>query len=136
MNPRPEVMFLVNSDDCPIERYAPPIPASKPDNNTPVYLIRSTLTPAASAASGFSPTDRRRKPKGVRYSTYHESGTMSAAMTIGVLGISCSLGNCGVEPEDRKNAPLKNPGTPTIKRVQPSTTSGKRTSSSTSSTAT
>src|SRR5690349_7522398 len=65
MKPRPEVMFLVNNDDCPIERYAPPMPASTPASSTPQYLILLTLTPAASAASGFSPTDRSRKPKGV-----------------------------------------------------------------------
>ena len=29
------VMFRVNSDDWPIDRYAPPIPASAPDSSTP-----------------------------------------------------------------------------------------------------
>jgi hypothetical protein len=28
-------MFLVKSDDCPIERYAPPIPANAPERITP-----------------------------------------------------------------------------------------------------
>ena len=36
-----------------------------PASNTPEYLMRLTLTPAASAASGFSPTDRNRNPNGV-----------------------------------------------------------------------
>src|SRR5712692_2227817 len=117
MKPRPAAMLRVNRDDCPIERYAPPIPASAPDNNTPEYLMSDTLTPAASAASGFSPTDLRRKPNGVRFKTYQLSGTRSAAITIGVYGINCSLGSCGVDPEDRKNAPLRNPGTPNIRML-------------------
>ena len=50
------------------------MPASMPASNTPEYLIRLTLTPAASAASGFSPTDRSRSPNGVLYSTYQISG--------------------------------------------------------------
>src|ERR1043165_7935051 len=65
LKPRPAVIFLVNNEDWPIERYAPPMPASMPASSTPEYLILLTLTPAASAASGFSPTDRKRKPNGV-----------------------------------------------------------------------
>src|SRR5689334_25030799 len=75
MKPRPAVMFLVNNDDCPIERYAPPMPASMPASSTPEYLIWLTLTPAASAASGFSPTDLSRKPNGVLYRTYQIKAT-------------------------------------------------------------
>src|ERR1700682_6512828 len=117
MNPRPDVMLRVKSDDCPIERYAPPIPASTPDSSTPAYLIDATLTPAASAASGFSPTARSRRPNGVRYSTYHVSGTRRPAITIGVYGISCSFRSWGVDPDDRNRAPLKKPGTPDIRML-------------------
>src|SRR5688572_6643384 len=114
MNPRPDVMLRVNSDDWPMERYAPPSAASAPDSNTPLYLIFATLSPAASAAPGFSPTARRRRPNGVRYSTYHASGTHANAITIGARGSRFSIGICGVDPDDRKNAPLRNPGSPII----------------------
>src|SRR5258708_37853118 len=107
MTPRPNAMTHEKSDVRPIEKSAPPMPASAPAINTPEYLMRLTLTPAASAASGFSPTARRRSPKGVRYITYQLIGTSANAMTIGVHGIKCSLGSCGVEPEERKNAPLR-----------------------------
>ena len=73
--------------------------------------------PAASAASGFSPTARSRRPNGVRYSTYQVSGTNAKAITIGARGISCSMGSCGVEPDERKNAPLRNPGSPSIRML-------------------
>ena len=36
MKPRPDVMLRVNSDDWPIDRYAPPIAASAPDSSTPL----------------------------------------------------------------------------------------------------
>ena len=36
MKPRPEVMLRVKSDDCPMERYAPPMPASAPESSTAV----------------------------------------------------------------------------------------------------
>src|SRR6185503_13283979 len=91
------------------------MPASTPDNSTPAYLSEATLTPAASAAAGFSPTDRRRRPNGVRYNTYQVSGTSTAAITIGAYGISCSLGSWGVDPDERNNAPLRNPGTPNMR---------------------
>src|SRR6266540_4414388 len=114
INTRPEVIFRVNSDAWPIERYAPPIPARMPDKRTPAYLIRATGTPAASAASGFSPTERSRKPKGVLYNTYQLIGTIGKAIMMGVVEISGSLPIGGVAPEDKKNAPLRNPGTPII----------------------
>src|SRR5882762_5997107 len=108
-------MLRVNRDDCPIERYAPPKPASTPDNRTPAYLIRATRTPAASAASGFSPTERSRNPKGVLYRTYQVISTRPKAITIGRRGISCARGICGVEPDDRKNAPLRKAGIPNMR---------------------
>src|SRR6266850_560376 len=117
INPRPEVMLRVNSDDWPIERYAPPIPASTPDSNTPAYLIRATRTPAASAASGFSPTERNRNPNGVLYNTYQVIGTMAKEITIGVHGMSCSLASCGVGPDHRKSAPLRNAGMPILRML-------------------
>jgi len=43
----------------------------------------ATLTPAVSAASGFSPVARRRNPNGVLYKTYHVIGTSENAITIG-----------------------------------------------------
>src|SRR5215213_10813490 len=118
MKPRPAVIFLVNNDDWPIERYAPPIPARMPASSTPEYLMLLTLTPAASAASGFSPTDLSRSPKGVLYRTYQMTATstrIAIAITIGDCGSRWSLGICGVEPDDRKNAPLRNPGIPIIR---------------------
>ena len=117
MNPRPDVMLRVNSDDCPIERYAPPSAASAPDSSTPLYRIFATLSPAASAASGFSPTARSRSPNGVRYRTYHVSGTNANAITMGARGNRCSIGICGVEPDERKNAPLRKPGRPIIRML-------------------
>jgi len=36
MKPQPDVMFRVNRDDCPIDRYAPPMAASAPDSSTPL----------------------------------------------------------------------------------------------------
>src|SRR5689334_3817162 len=120
MNPRPAVMFLVNRDDCPIDKYAPPMPARIPASKTPEYLSLLTLTPAASAASGFSPTDRKRKPNGVLYNTYHVAATSNKtaiATTAGDCGSRWSLGSCGVEPEDRNNAPLKKPGMPSIRML-------------------
>src|SRR6266508_3829697 len=115
MKPRPDVIFLVNNDDCPIDRYAPPIPANAPDNNTPAYLIRATGKPAASASSGFSPTDRSRNPQGDLYKSYQISGTSAKALNIGRRSIRCSLVICGVEPEDKKKAPLRKAGIPIIR---------------------
>src|SRR3989442_2044890 len=116
MNRRREVMFGIKSDDCQIKRYAPPSPASTPDKSTPAYLMRATGPPAASAASGFSPTDRKRNPKGVLYKTYQVMGsTTKKAITIGSQGTNCSLGICGVEPDDRKNAPLRKAGMPNMR---------------------
>src|SRR5882724_10658956 len=80
--------------------------------------MRLTLTPAASAASGFSPTARRRSPKGVSYTTYQTKETRitrAIAITTGDCGNKWSLGSWGVEPDERKSAPLKNPGIPSIR---------------------
>ena len=49
--------------------HAPPRPARTPEIVTPMYLNRLTATPSESAADGFSPMDRNRRPKGVRQST-------------------------------------------------------------------
>ncbi len=38
-------------------------------------------------------------------------------MTMGVQGINCSFGTCGVEPDERKNAPLRSAGTPSIRML-------------------
>lgn len=79
MNPRPAVIDFVKSDDCPVERYAPPAAASIPEIMTAVYRSLVTDTPAASAAAGFSPVAQRRSPKGVRYNTYQQIGTRAKA---------------------------------------------------------
>src|SRR5688500_5353599 len=81
MNPRPAVIPRVNKDDCPIERYAPPAAANTPERITARYRSFTTFTPAESAAPGFSPTARRRKPKGVLKSTYQQIGTSRNAKT-------------------------------------------------------
>src|SRR5437870_10269341 len=79
MKPRPAVILRVKSDDWPIERYAPPTPASTPESTTPIYRMRLTRTPAASAASGFSPTDLSLSPNGVEYRTYDVKTTTRSA---------------------------------------------------------
>ena len=38
-------------------------------------------------------------------------------MTTGVMGIKFSFGICGVEPEERKNAPLRSAGIPIIRML-------------------
>src|SRR5688500_19544959 len=101
MKPRPAVMFRVKSDDCPIDKYAPPIPASIPASSTPEYLSLLTLTPAASAASGFSPTDRKSKTNGVLYNTYQITASntrIAIANTTGECTNRCSLGSIEVDP--------------------------------------
>src|SRR4051812_38538123 len=112
MNPRPAVMLRVKSDDWPIERYAPPMAASAPEMSTPEYLTRATLTPAVSAASGFSPTARRRNPYGVRFKTYQVRGTSAKAKMMGAVGRRLLIGICGVAPVESKSAPLISAGTP------------------------
>src|SRR6478672_10713108 len=67
MKPRPAVIFRVNKDDWPVDKYAPPAAARIPEIITAIYRSLMTFTPAASAAAGFSPTARSRKPNGVLY---------------------------------------------------------------------
>ena len=106
INPRPAVIFRVNKEDCPMERYAPPAAAKTPEITTAIYLKRMTFTPAASAASGFSPVARSRKPNGVLYKTYQQTGTSKKAKIEAIerrLKNSrkrCACGICGVEPEE------------------------------------
>ena len=45
----------------------PPIPASAPEMVVPAYRIRATLMPSESAACGFSPQARSRRPNLVLY---------------------------------------------------------------------
>src|SRR5262245_57027917 len=110
-------MLRVNNEDCPIDRYAPPMAARPPDKRTHAYLKYPTFTPAVSVASGFSPAARNRKPNGVRYRTYHVTGTRANAITIGALGIKFVRGICGVEPVVPKSAPLRRVGTPNIRML-------------------
>src|SRR3954462_2163677 len=65
-----------------MDRNAPPRPAKPPEMITAMYLYLYTLTPRDSAATGFSPQERRRRPKAVRHSTHQVSGTMATAMTV------------------------------------------------------
>lgn len=53
-----------------------------PDMVTARYSMRYTSTPNESAASGSSPTDRRRSPTGVRHSTNHVRGKSATPSTI------------------------------------------------------
>ena len=50
-------------------RKPPPRPARPPETSTAMYLYSRTLTPRDSAAYGFSPQERSRRPKRVRQST-------------------------------------------------------------------
>ena len=62
MNPRPAVMFSVNIQSAPRERWAPASPHRTPLINIETNLIRSGLTPSEAAACGVS-----------LYSTYPKS---------------------------------------------------------------
>src|SRR5262245_60665942 len=110
-------MLRENNEDCPIETYAPPIAASAPEINTAVHRTPETPIPAVSAASGFSPTARSRRPNGVRYNRYQTAGTRAKPMTIGAFGIRLVWGIGGVAPVVPKSALLRSVGTPSIKML-------------------
>src|ERR1043165_8695762 len=65
-----------------MERKAPPRPASPPEMMTATYLYLRTLTPRDSAATGFSPQERRRRPNDVRHSAHHVNGIRATAMIV------------------------------------------------------
>ena len=79
MNPRPLVMSGSNAGTDSNVKYAPPMPAIAPPIITAVYRVRMTLIPAACAARGNSPTDRRRNPHGVWKITRCVIGTSKSA---------------------------------------------------------
>ena len=58
------------------------MPARPPEMNSAWYFMRLTATPSESAALGFSPIDRNRKPHEVRHSTNAEIGTSAIAITV------------------------------------------------------
>src|ERR1041385_359885 len=65
-----------------MDRNAPPRPAKPPLMITAMYLYLYTLTPRDSAAIGFSPQERSRRPNAVRHSTHQVPGTRATAMTV------------------------------------------------------
>ena len=69
MKPRPPVWFAWYCCPNTYTSVTPPSPARPPDTSTATYFIVYTFTPSVSAASGSSPTDRRRSPNGVRHSS-------------------------------------------------------------------
>ena len=64
--PRPETTPKVKALNCAIVRNAPASPISAPPRITAWKRVAITLTPAESAARGFSPTMRTESPHGVR----------------------------------------------------------------------
>jgi hypothetical protein len=101
MKPRPFVMFSLNAWTKPIERNAPPSEASMPDSTTLVKRVRLTEMPAVSAASGFSPTERVRRPVRVRKSTTLTTATrINPSQTSRLVCSSASPTN-GIHPIGR-----------------------------------
>src|SRR5215203_4068973 len=71
--------MCVSTSSCAFAGYSRSAAANIPDNTTAKYLNLMTLTPAASAAAGFSLTARSRKPNGVLYKTYQQIGISAKA---------------------------------------------------------
>src|SRR6185436_8239630 len=55
--------------------YAPPRDATAPPSKTALQRTRSTAMPTDAAASGFSPTDRTRRPNGVLASVHETANS-------------------------------------------------------------
>ena len=72
MNPRPATMPVIHLSANSV---AEAMPQRAPLMRTPAYRMSVTFTPSVSAASGFSPTLRRRRPKTVRYRTNQLTAT-------------------------------------------------------------
>ncbi len=70
MKPRPATMPVIHLSANSV---AEATPHSAPLMSTPAYRIAVTLTPRVSAASGFSPTLRSRRPNTVLYRTNQAS---------------------------------------------------------------
>ena len=66
IQPRPDTTPKVKALNCAIDRKAPATPISAPPSTTAWKRVEITLTPAESAARGFSPTMRSDRPHGVR----------------------------------------------------------------------
>ena len=60
---------------------APPSPARAPDRVTATVFMRYTSMPRDSAATGSSPTERSRRPNGVRHRTHQVSGNSATPKT-------------------------------------------------------
>ncbi len=76
-HPRPFVMLSVKDPRIARVRNAPPAAISMPPTAMAAYRVAATDTPAASAASGFSPTARKRRPKPVERSTTKTTGAIT-----------------------------------------------------------
>jgi hypothetical protein len=65
------------------------MPANAPEMITAAYLCRYTFTPRDSAATGFSPQDRSRRPNRVFQSTQKLTGTrMIASIVSGATSVT------------------------------------------------
>src|SRR5687768_10302383 len=58
------------------------MPANAPEATTATHLWRITLTPRLSAACGFSPHDRSRRPKAVFHNTHADTPTSTKTSTV------------------------------------------------------
>src|SRR3990172_7934791 len=75
IKPSPLVIFCWKTFSRAMDRDAPAIPESVPPRMIVKYLMRATLTPSESAASGFSPTERIFNPRVVLLRTNQARGT-------------------------------------------------------------
>src|SRR5690606_35965914 len=80
--PRPRVWPSREKGLATMDRKTPPRPARAPEMITARYLYLSTLTPRDSAATGFSPQERRRRPNAVRHRMYQVAGTSATAIRV------------------------------------------------------
>ncbi len=79
--PRPLTMSIVKLPRVARVRNEPPSAISTPPHVRATYLVAVTEIPATSAASGFSPTARRRIPAPVERNTHHSSGAITRNTT-------------------------------------------------------
>ena len=96
--PRPAVMLSRNRPSWAMIRTAPPRPPITPDTSRAHQRIRSTLTPAASAASGRSPTARTERPNRVRYKTHQTAPTARMEMYTSRFWSNSTAPTPGIEP--------------------------------------
>ena len=77
IQPRPLTMSSVKLPSSDRVRNDPPSAISAPPTTSAVQRVAATEMPAASAASGFSPTAVNRRPAPVERSTHHTAGASS-----------------------------------------------------------